>query len=312
MRVALLFPGQGAQRPGMLQSLPQHPAVDALLAEAAQVLRHDPRALDSPTALESTTAVQLALLIAGCAAQRLLAAEGVTPDVVAGLSVGAFGAAVACGALGFADALRLVRLRGEAMQQAAPPGYGMLALLGLSESGARQLVQSVAAERPLYLASVNGPAEVVVSGEDAALELAAAAAAQRGAASRRLQVALASHCPLMEPVAQRLRGALGAVRLAPPQLPYVSNQRARLTSDAGEIAEDLIVNVARPVLWHDSMTLLHELGCRLYIEVPPGTVLTQLARTAFPAARALACEDTPLANIVRLAQAARGAAAGDG
>jgi malonate decarboxylase epsilon subunit len=102
------------------------------------------------------------------------------------------------------------------------------------------------------------------------------------------------------------------VRLAPPQLPYVSNHRARLTSDAGEIAEDLIVNVARPVLWHDSMTLLHELGCRLYIEVPPGTVLTQLARTAFPAARALACEDTPLANIVRLAQAARGAAAGDG
>src|SRR5215472_1796392 len=115
MRFALLFPGQGAQRPGFLQRLPQHPAVRATLEEAGHVLGRDPFGLDDAAALKSTTAVQLGAVIAGVASARALQAEGVAADAVAGLSVGAFAAAVACGSVTFPDALRLVSLRGESM-----------------------------------------------------------------------------------------------------------------------------------------------------------------------------------------------------
>jgi malonate decarboxylase epsilon subunit len=305
MRVALLFPGQGAQRPGFIARLPGHAAVQATLAEAQEILGHDLRELDSAAALESTTAVQLSTVIAGVATGRALLAEGASVHAVAGLSVGAFAAAVTCASLDFADALRLVRLRGEAMARAAPGGHGMTALLGVSEREARRLVARVSERRPLYLASVNSPTEVVVAGEDAALALLAEEAGERGAAVRRLRVAIPSHCPLMEQVSAQLRTALDAVAVAPPSVPYVSNHRARLARTAGEVAEDLALNVARTVRWHDSMTLLYELGCRLFLEAPPGQVLSDLLRASLPGVRAVALEETPLATAVMLALRAR-------
>ena len=115
MQVALLFPGQGAQTPGFLRRLPEHPAVSATLDEARQVLGVSLDELDSAAAFTSTAAVQLGTVIAGVATARALREAGVEADAVAGLSVGAFAAAVACGALSFADALPLVKLRGESM-----------------------------------------------------------------------------------------------------------------------------------------------------------------------------------------------------
>lgn len=128
------FPGQGAQKPGMLQRLPQEPEVLECLAQASAVLGEDARLLDSAEALQSTRAVQLCLLIAGVAGARLLMRDGQRPDYVAGLSIGAYAAAVVAGALDYRDAVRLVSLRGELMQQAYPHGYGMTAILGLSLS----------------------------------------------------------------------------------------------------------------------------------------------------------------------------------
>ena len=133
MSIAYLFPGQGAQTAGFLRRLPKHPAVSATLDEAAAVLGIQVTSLDTATALASTVAVQLSLLIAGVAVTRALAYEGLKIDAAAGLSVGAFGAAVACGVLSFADALPLVKLRGECMEQAYPHGYGMAAITGLDE-----------------------------------------------------------------------------------------------------------------------------------------------------------------------------------
>lgn len=124
------FPGQGAQQPGMLQALPVAPEVRACLDEAAEVLGQDLARLDSAEALRSTRAVQLCLLIAGVASARLLLARSPVPDYVAGLSIGAYPAAVVAGALDFADALRLVALRGELMQRAYPQGYGMTTCRG--------------------------------------------------------------------------------------------------------------------------------------------------------------------------------------
>lgn len=302
MHTALLFPGQGAQRPGLFRRLAAHPAVSATLEEAASVLGRDTAGLDDAGALQSTVAVQLAVTIAGVASARALLAEGLTSDAVAGLSVGAFAAAVTCGALSFPDALRLVSLRAESMARAAPSGYGMAAILGLTERDALGLVARVSARYPLYLASVNAPTEMVVSGEDAALAAAAEAAHAQGASARRLQVAIPSHCPIMERVSITLREAMSALTVMRPRLPYVSNTRARVAVEGAEVAEDLILNVSRTVRWHDSVTLLHELGCRLFIESSPGQVLSGLVNASFPEARALALDEVPLATAVTVAR----------
>jgi len=302
MRVALLFPGQGAQRPGFLARLPGHPVVHATLQEAGRILGRDLSRLDDATALQSTVAVQLSTTIAAVAAARALAAEGLLPDAVAGLSVGAFAAAVICGALSFPDGLRLVSLRAQCMARVAPHGYGMMALVGVTERVAADLVGRVSERFPLYLASVNAPTEVVVSGGDAALVAAAQEAHASGVSARRLQVSIPSHCPLMEGVSNRLREAMSSVHVMEPALPYVSNTRARVASQGAEVAEDLILNVSRTVRWNDSVTLLHELGCRLFVEAPPGQVLTGLVRASFAEARALALDEVPLATAVTLAR----------
>ena len=304
MRVALLFPGQGAQTPGFLRRLPQHPAVHTTLEEARQVLGQNLEGLDSITALEFTAAVQLGTVIAGVAIARALAADGLVADAVAGLSVGAFAAAVACETLSFSDALRLVKLRGEGMADAVPRGHGMAAILGLTEREAVKLIARVNERTPLYLASVNAPTEVVVSGDDAALALAAEEAHANGAGARRLRVSIPSHCPLMDVVSRRLREAMQGVPLCRPRQPYVSNHRARIAGEGAEVGEDLILNVSRTVRWHDSITLLYELGCRLFVESPPGAVLSNLVKSSFPEARAVALDDVPLATAVTLVQRA--------
>ncbi|HXO63496.1 MAG TPA: malonate decarboxylase subunit epsilon [Steroidobacteraceae bacterium] len=302
MRVALLFPGQGAQTPGFLHRLPQHAAVEATLAEAAAVLGAELAELDSAPALESTGAVQLGTLIAGVAVARALEAQGLRPDAVAGLSVGAFSAAVACGALGFAEALELVRVRGEGMARAAPLGFGMAAILGLGERTATALIARVNEQTPLYLAGINASTEIVVSGADAALERVIAAAHDAGGRGVRLRVSTPSHSPLMDEVSVRLRALLRGITLAVPRVPYVSNHRARVAGSAAEVADDLALNVSRTVRWHDSVTLLYELGCRVYIEPPPGKVLSNLVRSSFPDARVVALELAPLASAVAAAR----------
>jgi malonate decarboxylase epsilon subunit len=307
MQVALLFPGQGAQTPGFLRRLPEHPAVAATLDEARQILAVSLDELDSAAALASTAAVQLGTVIAGVATARALREAGVKADAVAGLSVGAFAAAVACGALSFADALPLVKLRGESMAEITPTGFGMAAILGLPERRVLELVARVSERAPLYLASINAPTEIVVSGSNAALALAAEQAHTSGAAVRVLRVVIPSHCPLMDGVSARLRAAARAVTWQRPRLPYVSNHRARATVEAQEVAEDLMLNVSRPVRWHDSVTLLYELGCRVYLETPPGQVLSRLVEAAFPEARAAALQDLPLAAAVSLVRRQPGA-----
>jgi malonate decarboxylase epsilon subunit len=305
--IAYLFPGQGAQTPGFLHRLPKHPAVSATLDEAAAVLGIEVMSLDDAAALASTVAVQLGVLIAGVAVMRALTDTGVQADAAAGLSVGAFGAAVACGALSFADALPLVKLRGECMEQAYPRGYGMAAIVGLDEHQVAAIVQHVGgAAAQIYLANINAPTQIVVSGADRALDAALAAARRAGARwAERMAVTVPSHCPLLNAVAGRLAAAMAAVDMRDPQRPYVGNRRARVVRDAQGVRDDLIHNVAHAVRWHDSMTVLYELGVRLFIEPPPGQVLTRLAQQAFADARAIGVEGVQLESVVLLAQRER-------
>jgi malonate decarboxylase epsilon subunit len=304
VNIAYLFPGQGAQTPGFLRRLPKHPAVSATLDEAAAVLGIQVASLDTAAALVSTVAVQLSLLIAGVAVTRALAYEGLKIDAAAGLSVGAFGAAVACGVLSFADALPLVKLRGECMERAYPHGYGMAAIIGLDEHQVAAIVEQVGgAGAQLYIASINAPTQIVVSGADRALDAAVEIARQTGARrAERMAVSVPSHCPLLNAAARRLAAAMAPIEMHDPQRPYISNRRARAVYDAEGVREDLIHNVANTVRWHDSVTLLYELDVRLFIEPPPGQVLSRLAQQAFTEARALAVEEVQLDSIVLLAE----------
>ena len=156
MTIAFLFPGQGAQREGLLHQLPQHAEVTRTIHEANAVLGLEFYSLDNAESLRSTAAVQTALLIAGVATARALIAEQVHPAAVAGMSIGAFGAAVACGTLSFADALPLVRLRGELMQAAFPGGYGLAAIQGLDEVQVEAIVERTrTAELPVYISNIG-------------------------------------------------------------------------------------------------------------------------------------------------------------
>ncbi len=182
MTVAFLFPGQGSQSAGLLHQLPQHSEVTRTIDEASAVLGLDIAALDTAEALKSTAAVQQALLIAGVATARALMAEQVHPAAVAGMSIGAFGAAVACGTLSFADALPLVRLRGELMESAFPSGYGLAVIEGLDEVRLEGIVeQTRTAELPVYVSNINAPRQIVVAGSDAGLDAVIARARQQGA-----------------------------------------------------------------------------------------------------------------------------------
>ncbi|MCW3147710.1 malonate decarboxylase subunit epsilon [Stutzerimonas stutzeri] len=274
------FPGQGAQKPGMLQRLPQEPEVHECLAQASAVLGEDALLLDSADALQSTRAVQLCLLIAGVAGARLLMRGGVRPDYVAGLSIGAYAAAVVAESLDFADALRLVALRGELMQRAYPEGYGMTAILGLSLDTVESLLAE--AEGPVYLGNINADNQYVIAGNDAAMAAVAARAKAMGAScARRLAMSVPSHCALLEQPARQLAEAFATVELRAPRLRYLSSSSARPVADPARLRDDLAFNMCRVVDWHGTLRTAYERGVRLQIELPPGQVLTGLARRVF-------------------------------
>jgi malonate decarboxylase epsilon subunit len=303
MTVAFLFPGQGAQCEGLLHNLPQHAEVARTLHEASEILGIDAGTLDSAAALQSTAAVQQALLIAGIATARALVAEHVRPAVVAGMSVGAFSAAVACGTLSLADALTLVRLRGELMQAAFPSGFGLAFIEGLDEARVEGIVRQVrTAQHPVYVSNINAPRQLVVAGSDAALGAVTAGARQHGATrAERLAVSVPSHCPLLQPVADRLGQAMAGLSLRPPSVPYVSNRGGRALYDAEAIRDDLATSVAHPVRWYDALEVMGEFGVTLFIEMAPGHVSTRLVERLFPDHRAVAVADRGLHHAVVVA-----------
>ncbi|WP_223533052.1 MULTISPECIES: malonate decarboxylase subunit epsilon [unclassified Pseudomonas] len=290
----LVFPGQGAQQPGMLARLPRE-----TLNEASDLLGEDVTQLDSAEALQSTRAVQLCLLIAGVAASRQL---GMTPDYVAGLSIGAYPAAVVAGALDFSDALHLVSLRGELMQQAYPQGYGMTAIIGLDLATVEGLLARVhSAQMPAYLANINADNQVVIAGSDAAMKAVAELAKGCGAGlAKRLAVSVPSHCPLLEVPAQRLAEAFAKVPLQTPKIGYLSGSRARPLIKPEALRDDLAFNMCRIVDWRGTVQSAYERGVRLQIELPPGAVLTGLARRVFEQGTVIAFDGARLDTLQAL------------
>jgi malonate decarboxylase epsilon subunit len=304
MTVLFTFPGQGAQKPGMLHALPEHAETARTLVEATETLGRDVLALDGAEALRSTVAVQLALLVAGVAFARVLAAHGAAPGMVAGLSIGAWPAAVVAGVLDFADAVRLVELRARLMEDAYPSGYGMTAIGGLTRQQLEPLLAQVhGPEAPVYLANLNAPRQLVVAGSAVALD-AVAARALAGGASRaeRLAVAVPSHCALLDEQARTLACAAAQVARKRPRITWISSCAARAVFDADGIVADLAANMARPVLWADTLRHAWERGARVALEMPSGSVLTRLAQEAdFAAGTALCADGNRLDTLVHAA-----------
>jgi len=303
MTLALLFPGQGAQNAGFLHKLPQHDAVRATLDEASAALGFDVLTLDSDDALRSTVAVQIGLTVAGVAVARALSYEGLTPQFSAGLSVGAYAAAVSCEALSFADALHMVRKRAELMENAWPSGYGLTAVAGLSETQVEALADAHARDsgERVYVANVNAPRQIVVAGADGALEAFAARALEAGARkAQRLAVAVPSHCELLADAADTLTEWARDIPFRTPRGVYVDNRGGRPLYSADAIRADLATNMRYTVRWYDALTVMIESGASVLVEAPPGQVLTDIAREQYPEVSALAGSGLPLERLVAI------------
>ncbi|SAL17236.1 malonate decarboxylase subunit epsilon [Caballeronia telluris] len=304
MSVLFTFPGQGAQRVGMLHALPAHREAAHALEEASDTLGYDVQSLDDAPSLRSTVAVQLCLLIAGVAQARVIQAHGHEPDMVAGLSVGAYPAAVIAGALAYSDAVRLVALRGQSMERAYPRGYGMTAITGMTQRSLERLIAQVNGDAgPVFLANINADTQMVVAGSDAAMHRLATLASEHGAQRcERLDVAVPSHCALLDAPAAALADAFRQIDVRAPRIGYLSSSVARPLFDGPRIAADLAGNMARQVRWHDTMRLAWERGARLAIEMPPSTVLTRLASAIFAEGVAVSCSEVSLPDLGALVE----------
>lgn len=294
MKILFTFPGQGTQHPGMLKALP-----GTEMALAREVLGAEVDSLDSSDALQRTRAVQLALLIAGVAWAREVQRRGVSPDIVSGLSIGAYPAAVIAGALEFTDALRLVALRGDLMEQAYPHGYGLTAIMGLTLPQVEKLIEGSGT----YIANLNAETQIVIAGSDDAMAQVAKRALEKGASkAHRLAVSVPSHCELLAPPAQKLVAAFENVTLSRPRCAYLSGSTGRVLWTPEKIADDLAMNMARTVRWQEAVISANEREARLAIEMPPGGVLTCLTRQAAWEGESISLERSGIDVAVHLAQ----------
>jgi [acyl-carrier-protein] S-malonyltransferase len=287
MSRAFVFPGQGAQTIGMGKGLAEsYPAaravfdeVDAALGEALSALIWEG---DNET-LTLTRNAQPALMATSLAATRALEAEGVTvahAAFVAGHSLGEYSALSAAGAISVADTARLLRIRGEAMQQAVPVGVGaMAALLGLDMDAARGVAEEAAQGEVCEAANDNDPGQVVVSGHRAAVERAVEIAKERGAKrAMLLPVSAPFHCALMAPAAETMKAALADVEIKAPAVPLVANVRAAPVSDPDEIRALLVAQVTGSVRWRESVQAMAVAGVTEIWEIGAGKALSGMIR----------------------------------
>ncbi len=283
-KIAFVFPGQASQYPGMGKELADaYPVARAVFDEADKALGFSISQLcfaGSEDDLKLTANTQPAILTCSVAIYRILAEKGVEPDFVAGHSLGEYSALVAGGALGFADAVQLVRKRGTYMQEAVPAGEGaMAAILGLSPAVVTDACKRAAEGQICAPANLNSPEQTVISGHADAVKRAVEMASQLGAKRAViLPVSAPFHCALMAPAQARLEKDLRKTTFHNLRIPLVTNVDADSETSASEALDALIRQVTMPVRWEESMRELIEQGVNTFVEVGPGRVLTGLMR----------------------------------
>ena len=283
--VAFVFPGQGSQALGMLAELAgAQPIVGQTFAEAGEVLGYDLWALvqDGPVeTLNETDKTQPALLAASVAIWRAYVASGkAMPAMLAGHSLGEYSALVCAGVIDFKDAIKLVELRGQLMQQAVPAGTGaMYAIIGLDNDGIANACIEAAQGEVVSPVNFNSPGQVVIAGQKEAVERAAAACKTAGAKMAvALPVSVPSHCALMKPAADKLAIALNDVQFNAPSITVINNVDVASPTAVADIKDALVRQLYCPVRWSETVELMAEKGITQLVECGPGKVLTGLAK----------------------------------
>lgn len=283
--LAFIFPGQGSQYAGMGKELADNFAsAREVFEEANDALGFDLAGLcfNGPEdQLKLTTNTQPAILTASVAALRVLSDEtGLSPDFVAGHSLGEYSALVCAGALGFADAVKTVRQRGAFMQEAVPVGVGaMAAIMGFDRDNLEKVCAEAAQGEVVAPANFNSPVQVVIAGHAGAVERAVALASERGAKrAMLLPVSAPFHCSLMQPAGERLATVLEGLTIGALSAPVVSNVEASPNSDASRVKDLLVQQVSAPVRWDESIEAMAESGVERFVEIGPGKVLSGLVK----------------------------------
>jgi [acyl-carrier-protein] S-malonyltransferase len=288
--IAFIFPGQGSQKVGMGRSLADsYPEARAVFDEAEAALPGLTTIIfDGPEdELVLTRNAQPAILTVSIAAQRVLAARGIEPAFVAGHSLGEYSANVAAGTMTFADAVNVVRRRGQYMQEAVPVGAGsMAAILGLEADVVARACEEAAQGDVVSPANINGAGQVVIAGATEAVKRAGERAKALGA-KRVIPLAVSApfHCALLKPAEERLEPDLRALPAQKPRMPVVANVDAEPKRDAASAIDALVAQVSAPVRWEQVVRRLASEGVTHYVEVGPGTVLSGLVKKIHKDAR---------------------------
>jgi len=296
-KVAFVFPGQASQYSGMGKELAEkYPVARAVFEEADKALGFSVSKLcfeGTEDDLKLTANTQPAILTVSVAAARVLAEKGITPDFVAGHSLGEYSALVAAGSLKFAEAVKSVRQRGTYMQEAVPAGQGaMAAIMGLSPAVVLDACKRAAEGQICSPANLNSPEQTVISGHAGAVKRAVEIASQLGAKrSMVLPVSAPFHSALMMPAQEKLEKDLSATEFADLQVPLVTNVDADSIRQGEEARSALIRQVTMPVRWEESMRMLLDEGVNTFVEVGPGRVLTGLMRQIERSVATLNVED---------------------
>ena len=298
MKIAVVFPGQGSQSVGMMNGFGDDAVVERTLREASAIHGEALWALAASgpaEALNRTVVTQPLMLAAGVACWRAWRERGgPMPAYFAGHSLGEYSALVAAGALRFEDALPLVRLRAQAMQDAVPEGVGgIAAIVGLEDSKIAQVCAEAAQGEVLEPANLNSPGQVVIAGHRAAVERGMAAAKAHGAKiARMLPMSAPSHCSLMKPAAERLRERLASVAIVGPEVPVIQNADVASFGDPDRIRQALVEQLCRPVRWVETVRYLQAQGVSRIVECAPGKVLAGLTRRTVDGVEAVAITDS--------------------
>jgi [acyl-carrier-protein] S-malonyltransferase len=315
-KIAFVFPGQASQYPGMGKELADnYPVAKAVFNEADKALGFSISQMcfaGSEDDLKLTANTQPAILTVSVAAHRVLAEKGITPDFVAGHSLGEYSALVAAGSLKFADAVEIVRKRGTYMQEAVPAGEGaMAAIMGLSPAVVLDACKRAAEGKVCSPANLNSPEQTVISGHAEAVKRAVEIASQLGAKRAVvLPVSAPFHCALMMPAQEKLEKDLRKTEFTALRVPLVTNVDADTETSGDEARDALIRQVTNPVRWEESVRELIDEGVNTFIEVGPGRVLTGLLRQIERSVSTLNVEDEKslTATVQKIAQARADAA----